>query len=409
MSNKIKPQFFWPTLSTFLMFIPLFFSEAIYYDASTIYKTFFDNTMQGEIYGVTAEWIYPVAAQLPILTAGFLGMVTGNYISGWMLLVALLNFITMYVAAVKFKLSHKHLSIATFMAVSLSGIFYYRLDIIAMCLTVLAVILYPNYRKTAYAILTVGVFIKIWPLAVIVALWLMSANKIKDIIIVFTYTVIIILPSIIFGGTNVAFSFISKQDSRGIQAESIFAIPLLIQGNTGAQRLESLSFEIASPHAGLVSLISNIILLTTLAAAGILGFTKYWKTPATPKEAYLIGNIIIIVFILFNKVSSTQFSAWLILLLLFTLVYIKPENIRVYVMTAVASTLASGQLYPYLTNDLLSAGTQSIIMLTIKHVMMLILLFLHVKTLTETFNGKVNTDLKVYALCQSLIQALSKG
>lgn len=387
---KVRPELLWASITTLLIFLPLFLplGIAIYYDASVIYDRFFTETLAGDIYGVNTEWIYPVAAQIPILIAGFMGLILGSFLSGWLLLVSALNFFTVYVTVKHFSLTHKQLAVSLIFIIPLTSIFYYRLDFIAICLTIIAVTIHSRNKTLAYIILTVAVFIKIWPLAFIAVLWLMSSSKVKDITIVIVSTLTILTPSIIFGGLGTAFSFIIRQDGRGIQAESLFAIPLLLQGGGAARNIESLSFEVEGAGSGLMSTLSTVILVITLLTVLTLGFTKYWKKPALPNEAYLLGNVIIIVFILFNKVGSTQFVAWLILLLLFTHIYVQPENMKNFVLTAAASTVAAGQMYPYLTDDLLAGGLMSIIMLSLKYFMMLALLALSIKTYID--NSKSN-------------------
>lgn len=388
---KVRPALLWASITTLLIFFPLFlpFGVTIHYDASVIYDRFFTGTLAGEVYGVNTEWIYPVAAQIPILAAGFIGLLVGSFLSGWLLLVAALNFFTVYLTATRFALTHKQLAVSLLFIIPLTSIFYYRLDFIAICLTIIAVALHSGNKTLAYVVLMVAVFIKIWPLAVIAVLWLMSSSKVKDMFVVLITALTVLTPSIIFGGLGTAFSFISRQDGRGIQAESMFAIPLLLQGGGVAQNVESLSFEVTGVGSDIMSTLSTVILMVTLLTVLILGFTKYWRTPASPNEAYLLGNIIVIVFILFNKVGSTQFAAWLILVLLFTHVYVKPTNIKLFVLTTAAATVASGQMYPYLTDDLLAGGALSIMMLTVKYVMLTVLLILNIKAFL--YNKKVNT------------------
>ena len=383
-----NPSLLWATLTSLSVPFYIFLGTDIYGDVIFYYPKLFEQALEGKVSGVTVEGAYPYGVILPIMLAGFIGSLFGDYLSGWVLVVVLLNFITIYVVGRKYSLQSKHFFIIFLANMLMSSVSSYRLDIVAVFLTVIAVAVFDKHKQLAYFLLVFGVFVKIWPIAVIVAIWLLSNEKIKDIIKVATYATVFLLPPLLLGGVNVAFSFLSFQSSRGIQIESLYAIPLFLQGNKVYYSAEEVTYRIDGFGAEVMSNVSNIIIFAILAAAALLGFTKYWRTPATVKEAFLIANIIIVSFIVFNKVGSAQFVIWLLLALLLTFAYVKPSKIRVYVGSVLASIFASGQIYPYFFEALLDGGYDAILLLIVKNFMMLV--FLIMLIMEYVYNVKTN-------------------
>jgi len=353
-------------------------NQNVYNDVSAYYIAVFNETLTGTMYGVNTEWVYPAGALIPIMIAGGLGVLLGgHYSAGWVLMVTILNFTATLIAGRQYSLGWKQLLIFSIIPVALTGVFYYRLEGFVIPLTIIAIMLARKYKQLAYILLTVGVLIKIWPIAVIAALWLMSDEKIKDIMKVAGYTLVMLLPSIILGGWNIISSFLIQQNMRGVQVESLYALFLFLQGGVGYHDDNINTYQIVvNPVNGeIISYFSTISILAVLIVAAVLGFTKYWRTPATASEAWLLGNIIIIVLIVFNKVGSTQFTAWLTITLLTMYVYNQSSLFKnQYVTVILAANIFSGLIYPHFYGHLLEAHWVGIALLALKHLALLTLL-----------------------------------
>lgn len=388
------PSTIWATVSTLL--IPLYILNPVRpipFDVDVVYSYFFDSFLQGEIFGITEEWVYPAAAIVPIILAGFLGFFTNSFLSGWVLLVASLNFATIMWVGVKKNLTHKHFAVMMVFALSLSGIFYYRLDFIALCLTVWAYMLVGRNKQLAYFIIIFAALIKIWPAALAVGIWLTSSSKTKDAFLLALYSFVLLLPSIVFGGWQTAFSFITGQTARAIQIESAYAIPLFINNDRTYFNSEIMAREISGTLSQPLSVLSTVMLISTLVIVLIIGLTKYWKTPASWKESNIIVSIIIVSFILFNKVGSPQFSIWLLLVLILMFNHISRNTALFYTFLAGVSALAAGILYPYIYTPLASGETWAVAILTVKHFSMAVLWVLLVARLVKSWKQELKKGL----------------
>ena len=389
MKKLLHPAIVWATVSSILVPLYAYIGKAIYYDAAVFYDFCFKLTSLGRLFNVDTCLIYPSGAIVPVMLAGVIGLLFGEYLTGWMILVAVLNFATMLTVGVKYNFGHKAMMVATGGSVLMTGIFFYRLDIVAVFLTVIAVAVFDKHKQLAYFLLVFGVFVKIWPIAVIVAIWLLSNEKIKDIIKVAAYATVFLAPMIVLGGVEKTFKFITMQGERGIQIESLYAIPLFLAGNQAEFSDYSLTNEITGSGAGAMIMFSDSIIIILLVIAGILGFTKYWRTPATLKEAFLVASIIIVSFIVFNKVGSTQFSVWLLLALLLIFVYVKPDKMWYYTAFVLCSMAMSG-LNPYYSKEMMDGEFTPIFYSMLKNATMLILVGMLIVEYVRTVFGKKN-------------------
>jgi general stress protein CsbA len=373
-SRLLSPAIVWATITSFIVLLIQNVSPIVSGDPSGYYSFVFDRALEGEVFGVNSDWIYPIAAQLPILVAGFIGQAFGSYLLGWTILVVTLNFIIILLIYRKYNFSHLNMAYFSILLVATSAIFYYRLDIIAIFLSVIALIIYDKKKNLAYLLLVLGTLIKIWPIAIIFGIWLLSMSKVKDAISVAAYAVIIMSPALLIGGFSTAFHFVSKQSNRGVQMESLFALPSLLKGEKAYYNQETFTYEVPLSGLEFMSSLSNLILIGTLIAIISFGIIKFWKNPATLNQAFLLGSMIIIAFVLFNKVGSAQFAGWVLLVVFIMRVFLKDYYSKYYVIFGALFVVASGMLVPYLYGQLINGEAISIIFLAIKHMSLIIML-----------------------------------
>jgi general stress protein CsbA len=373
-SRLLSPAIVWATLTNLIIMLSQRVSPIVTGDPAGYYSFVFNKALEGEILGINSDWVYPVAAQIPIFTAGLIGQLLGSYLLGWSLLVLLLNTAIIFILSKKFNLSHLNMAYASLLLIAISSIFYYRLDIIAIFLSLIAIMVYTKQKNLAYLLLVVGTLIKIWPIAIIFAIWLMSKNKIRDIVNVASFTVLVMSPALIIGGLSTALSFVSTQNSRGVQMESLFALPSLLKGEKAYYNQETFTYEVPLSGLEFMSSLSNLMLIGTLIAIISFGIIKFWKNPATLNQAFLLGSMIIIAFVLFNKVGSAQFAGWVLLVVFIMRVFLKDYYSKYYVIFGALFVIASGMLVPYLYGQLINGEAISIIFLAIKHMSLIIML-----------------------------------
>lgn len=377
MSLKLlNPPLLWATITSFIVIIIQNLSPIITGDAAIFYYQVFEKSLNGEVLGVNADWIYPAAAQIPIFLAGMIGKIFGSYILGWTMLVAILNFIVVLLMSKKYDISHFQMGYFSILLIVTSSIFYYRLDIIAIFLSLIALMIYDKKRNLSYLLLTVGTLIKIWPIAIIFGIWLMSKTKVMDAAKVAFYATLLMAPALILGGFETAFHFISKQGGRGVQMESIFALPSFLSGREAFYNKDTITYEVPIAGFEFLSNLSTFLLIGTLISVVLVGIVSFWKKPATKEQALILASMIIVSFVIFNKVGSAQFVGWVILVLFILIILIKDKLGKTYAILGLISISASGLLVPYFYSDLITGGLLAVTILSVKHVSLGIILIL---------------------------------
>jgi len=377
--NLINQHTLWAFI--IVLTIPLYslIGGNVYNDVESFYQNVFNEVLTGTVYGVNTEWVYPIVALIPMLVAGGLGLLVGDYLAGWIIMVMVAVFTVLLLVGRKYGFTVKHYVVILVFSVAMSGVFYYRLDIVAVLLTVVAVMVSDKRKQLAYFLLVLGVFVKVWPIAVIVALWVMSSRKLYDMLSVAGYVMVVLLPSLVFGGWSVPLSFVFTQEGRGVQVESLFAVPLFLQGSEGYYDADIVSYNVSGVGVGLLSVLSTLLLVLLLVMVVMVAFGKYWSVSASRAEAYALANIVLIGFVLFNKVGSTHFVLWLFLSLLFTVFYVKPVETYQHVGSVLVAAVAAGLLYPYFISYLMVGEVFAISLLVLKQFMVIVLFGLNVR------------------------------
>lgn len=207
-----------------------------------------------------------------------------------------------------------------------------KFDMMVMMSTALAFYLYVSGRRTwAYAMFAVGAFIKMYPALFIPVLMIFDLSEkglrgIPDIlkgllsvvVVVFVSIVPFLLMSLSLGEI---FSFMEFHSERGFQVESFVAIVIQGMSLIGMTTFELVgshwTYDVVNPICDMLQpywMSISVILILLVFICTFLGIRK--------KVSYLDGasrfrlfvasvGLILIVFLLMNKVFSTQYMIWL--------------------------------------------------------------------------------------------------
>jgi hypothetical protein len=167
-----------------------------------------------------------------------------------------------------------------------------------------------NRRWAAGALIGVGVALKFWP-----GMALFGLPRTKR-------GLQAALGAVIAGGGataacalwfNGGAGFLGEQDARGIEIESLWALPFLLAHWAGTHsisyRIRYGSLEVVSP--GLSNAAADLALLSTAIGFAVLGWwwwRKAWR-PAVTADATFVGTLISIVT---SRVISPQYMIWLL-------------------------------------------------------------------------------------------------
>lgn len=187
------------------------------------------------------------------------------------------------------------------------GLMLERFDIVPTLIAVVALLV--NTRPRLFGFLIgIGAMVKVWPILLLFAIGRRSivsaavASIAGGLVVMATAT--LIAPN--------SLSFLSGQAQRGLQVESLGAVPILIGSIVGwssASTIDSFgASEVVSPAATFVtysSLFIGAAVLIGLAWLKVSG--RLERVPGVD-----VAFFAVLVFVVFNKVYSPQFFIWLV-------------------------------------------------------------------------------------------------
>lgn len=371
-----------------------FIAEAVPYgDVSFIYEFWVGQAVGGAgVVGIDSQWVYPVAALLPILLPLIAG--PGLYPVGWITLVTLFNagaFAYLLYSApesTRNKLQRKAAWWWLFFLLLLGPIAVARLDSVVTPLAIVGLLTAVQRPALAGALLAIATWIKVWPAALIAAV-LVAANKRKAVLtsVLVTSAVVIAIAVIMGGATNV-FSFLGQQTSRGLQIEAPLATPFLWlaafheQGYAVYYDTVILTFQVMGDGTGTVADLSSVLLGIGFVGTLLWGLWLHRKGSSPAHVLPAVALTLTVVLIVFNKVGSPQYIGWLAAPIIAGLVLEQRRFITPAVIALVLAALTQA-FYPYLYNGLLNVQPLELSILTVRNIGELVLLAVSATVLYE--------------------------
>lgn len=179
-----------------------------------------------------------------------------------------------------------------------------RFDVFVTLAAVVALLYVGQARRFGIAI-AVGALLKVWPL-----LLLLATPKGSAVRVIAWFTATFALGSLLLSlWWDDSFSFIGGQRSRGLQIESVGALPYQIW-NAGPSTVTSAfqfgAIEVVASGTQVVSLV------ITLIGLSLLGVLFYWKVSGRLHEANPadVALLAILVSIVTSRVLSPQYMVW---------------------------------------------------------------------------------------------------
>lgn len=340
-------------------------------DVIFAYKPWVDAMFAGgKWFGINAAWVYPYPALVPLLLAQVIA--PGSYLTGWLVLAIAVNEAALWFLLWRFRAAASLGWFWLAATVALGPVALSRLDGLSIALALIAVAYLLGSNISGSALwLTLASWLKVWPVAVLASLFLPKENRLRVFRAALYTSVILVLVGFLLGANQNLFSFIWAQQNRGIQIESLIAMPWVwadVQ-NHGAHiyyDTHILTFQVRGNLTQQTSHSMGWFMLAALAFTAAL--TWFCKLREAPKEDLLALSAMAFTLdlILFNKVGSPQYLGWLIIPVLIGLGYrLKdwwPAVTGVLVATAITQVI-----YPNVYDALLEAQLWPVILLTVRN------------------------------------------
>jgi hypothetical protein len=351
-------------------------------DVYNVYEPWSNQALRGDgIVGITEMWVYPQVALVPMLLAHLFSWIAG-YTFGWAVLVCVLNAaaFAFLVGRGRSKPRLAGARVWLLLFVLLGPIGLYRIDAVTVPLALVALLLAIRHPAISAALLTIGAWIKIWPAAVVLALTIAARKRWWVVVASAGATAAaVVLVIVALGGASHLTGFVTAQVGRGLQMESTAATPfvwLAVFGINGAKVAfddEIITFAVYGPGVDAMAALLTPLMAVAVAAVGVIGVLKAKAGARMLRLLPPLTLTLVLVLIVFNKVGSPQFVAWIIApLVLWTIV--DRRRVRRGLQYAAVTAFLTMGVYPLVFDFVRVAHPVGVIVLTARNVMLVVLL-----------------------------------
>ena len=357
------------------------FPDAISFGDLSLYDYWAYQVDNGTgVYGLVTEWVYPALAFVPIWIAGALNLV--SYEVSWLAVVFVLNTAAVLLLVRResnggvftgTKASWAFLSALLF----LGPVAVSRIDSVSAALAILGLVaINRNTTGIAAALFTIAGWIKIWPVALFVAMIAVFKKRLQAITVATIISASIIGIGLLAGGTKV-FGFVLQQQERGIQIESVMATPWMWLAKFGSASIffddSILTNQVSGPLVQELAAISNYLLFIALAITVLLAIRAVRAGRNRTQVFALTALTGVLDLIVFNKVGSPQFMIWLAVPLV-ALVFFGINKSKVALAMGSAILLLTQLVYPVFYIELLGLEIMPLVLLTVRNLLLVALL-----------------------------------
>ena len=346
-------------------------------DVLYAYKPWLDSMLGGGRWlGINAAWVYPFPVLAPLFLANLIWPF--SYLGGWLTLAIASNMGALCWLVLR---DRQSVSLGWYWlaaTLALGPISLSRVDGISVAIALVAVsALSRGSTRLAAAWLTLASWLKVWPIAIIAALWLAVRRRAWVALTAVISSVVILAIGVVLGGNQELLSFVFTQGNRGIQIESIAAMPWMWLAAFGGEASVYydqviLTFQVSGAGTEFVGSLMTWLMALSFAATAVLGWLGSKRGRPAGELLSLLSLACTLELIVFNKVGSPQYLGWLILPCLIGLLYRAARWRFVAVSVVVASALTQ-LIYPVFYDDLLTLQFMPLLLLTVRNLLELAL------------------------------------
>lgn len=192
-----------------------------------------------------------------------------------------------------------------------------RFDVVPGMLAGVAVLYLTTRPRLSGALVTLGAAIKLWPVLLLPALLGPRRTRVPVLVGAVGCGIVVLAASLVTGGWDRLLSPLGYQSDRGLQVESVAALPLMVvwsvaHGQWQITFTKFITSEITGPGDTVMLLLVN---LATVAAVALMA-TLWWRgwragRSFTPAGIGWVMLTCTALFIVTNKVFSPQYLLWL--------------------------------------------------------------------------------------------------
>lgn len=285
---------------------PVIADTDLTYDVTTLYVKWYDILASGVFPIGDVTWQYPPGAALVVLAPGLLPF---DYLHSFVVLTAVADVAAFAVLLRAGRGNHAGAWLWTVGVLLIGPITYARYDLIVTVPAIAGLALVARRPAAGGALLGLGAVIKVWPVLALIGTKPGTPTRRSWLSAAVTGVVVALGLAVLMAG---AFDFVKAQRGRGIEVESLAALPIhfgrLAGVWDGHPELRYGSIEFVGPW---VSTLATVSLVAVVLA---FGWLLLWRLKArrwqdsTPYDAAFAA---VLLFTVTSRVISPQYLVWL--------------------------------------------------------------------------------------------------
>lgn len=344
--------------------------------------------------GGPSPWVYPILALIPMAIAGLAG--PGPFFFLWVLMTTLLNGWALLKLTERGRDNQAIPAGWWWLAFTflMGWLGFARVDGLTAPLVLVALAYGVKRPFVASVLLAIGTWVKVWPAAIMLALFAVVKNRLLVVVAGIAATAGVVALAAALGSVPKLLNFLTQQGDRGMQLEATFTTPWLWLSvlNVGGSRMymntDINSMQVDGPGTATMSvLMQPLLVLAALLVAGLTFWAlhngKQHKVAGgvDRTELLLAGALTLATaFVVFNKVGSPQFMVWLGPAVAVGLAHSWREW-RVPAAMLIAIAVATYFIYPLFYDALSHNNPWMALVLTIRNVLLVVLFLWSVRRL----------------------------
>lgn len=350
-------------------------------DVYNVYEPWSARALQGAgIVGIDEKWVYPQLALVPMLGAWLLEFGVLGYTWAWALFVTACDALAFAMLLGRAR-SRGRVAAAWFWlgGIALLGpVAIYRLDAVTVALGIAGCLWLVGRPWLGSALLAAAAWMKVWPAALLAAAVIAARRRAAIVGGAVVVSALTLGTVFALGGGRFALGFVTDQTGRGLQLEApvsavyLWQAMLRMPGSAVYYAHEIITFEVTGPGVEIVIAAMTPLLIAAVAAVAVVGGVKAWRGASFAALFPALALGLVLAFVVFNKVGSPQYMAWLVPPIVIGLVLDRRRWAGPAVLALFVSWLTQ-LVYPIVYDDLLLAEPFAVIVLTLRNLLLVVL------------------------------------
>lgn len=344
-----------------------------------LYRQWAETGLDAGIWhGIQEPWVYPIVALVPIAAAALGG--PALYQLHWFLITMLLNAMAVIVLTEFGRKKSGYPAAWWWLLVSfiLSPVGLLRLEGIVAPIVIIALVMLRRRPIVASALLAVATWIKVWPIAVVLAI--VGGARRRGIVVATFLGVSLAIAAVVFalGGAANLLSFAGTQTGRGLQLEAPVSTPWVWMaaldrpGSYIFQNVELATREVV----GAGSAQAAALMTPLLAASVVLIFVLIMLARRRNSDSeYLVLHgalTLAVALIVFNKVGSPQYMLWIVPIVVVGLAS-DLQRWRTPASLVLTISVLTTLIFPIFYMPLAAGNIAAVMLLTSRNVLLVVL------------------------------------